>query len=119
MSDDLRRALFEDLAQVEDSAMASAREALSGSDVPDWVESEGAVRTLRAALTSRGQIDAMATFVKEMVHQAVHSVLVAIDGGSASAEVGRVQLVSETGVPLGDALHEMYVDYLLETGRMS
>jgi hypothetical protein len=59
----------------------------------------------------------MATFVKDMVHEAVHSVLVAIDGGSASAEIGRVQLVSETGVPLGDALHEMYVDYLLETGR--
>jgi len=30
-----------------------------------------------------------------------------------------VRLVSETGAPLGDALHEHYVDYLLDTGRMS
>jgi len=28
---------------------------------------------------------------------------------------GRVELVNEAGVPLGDALHELYVDYLLET----
>jgi hypothetical protein len=49
MSDDLRRAFFEDLAQVEDSAMASARQALSGSDVPDWVESEGACERTGAA----------------------------------------------------------------------
>ena len=119
MSEELRRAFFEDLARIEDEALGDAREALSGPSVPDWVESEAAVTTLRAALTSRDQVDAMATFVKDMVHEAVHSVLVAIDGGSASAEVGRVQLVSENGVPLGDALHEMYVDYLLETGRMS
>ena len=44
---------------------------------------------------------------------------VAIDGGSASAKVGRVHLADERGRPLSDALHEEYVDYLLETGRMS
>jgi hypothetical protein len=116
---ELQRAFFEDLAQIEDAAMGNAREALSGPEVPAWVENEAAVATLRATLRSRDQVDALATFVKEMVHEAVHSVLVAIDGGSASAEVGRVELVNEAGVPLGDALHELYVDYLLETGRMS
>jgi hypothetical protein len=30
-----------------------------------------------------------------------------------------VQLVSETGIPRGDALQETYVDFRLETGRMS
>jgi hypothetical protein len=116
---ELQRAFFEDLAQVEDAAMANAREALSGPEVPAWVESEDAVATLRASLKSRDQVDAMATFVRDMVHEAVHSVLVAIDGGSASAEVGRVHLADERGASLGDALHEYYVDYLLDTGRMS
>jgi hypothetical protein len=114
----ITRAFFEDLARIEDGAISGAREALSGPEVPVWVASEGAVATLRAALTSRDQVDAMATFVRDMVRVALHSVLVAIDGGAASAEVGRLELVDERGKSLGEALHEDYVGYLMDTGRM-
>ena len=49
---------------------------------------------------------------------ALHSTLVVVDGGTASAEIGRVRLVDEGGEPLGEGLHELFVDHLFDTGRM-
>jgi hypothetical protein len=119
MSKKLRRAFFEDLGQVEDSALADTREAIASPDVPVWVESPAAVTILRKAISTPDQIDALATFVRDMVHVAVHSVLVAIDGGAASAEIGRVRLVDKRGVSLGKDLHQLYVDHLMDTSRIA
>jgi hypothetical protein len=115
----LRRAVFEDLASTEDDASASARSALRDAKIPDWVSGRKAVAILRRSLRSDAQAEALAVFVRELVHSALHSALVTIDGGSASAEVGRVRLVDLRGRSLGDDLHSLYVDYLFDTGRLS
>jgi hypothetical protein len=116
---ELLRAFFEDLAGAEDTARAGARSLLEEDEVPIWVHDAEPVRVLRQALTSPEQVDAFSRVATDLVNIALHSALVAIDGGSASAEVGRVQLVDEAGENLGDGLHELYIDYLLETGRMA
>lgn len=116
---ELQRAFFEDLAGIEDGAMGSVREVLASAEIPIWVESEDAVMTLRAALTTPDQVDAMAAFVKERVHTAIDLVLVAIDGGLASADIGRVYLTDEHGRSLGDGLPQAYGEHLLDTGRMT
>jgi hypothetical protein len=119
MSEQLLRAFFEDLAKSEERAADGAREVLSSANIPAWVDSEAAVRVLREALSTPDQIQALATFVQEMVHVSLHSALVSIDSGSASAAVGQLDLVDAQGTSLGDALHERYVDFLLDTGRMT
>jgi hypothetical protein len=115
----LRNALFEDLARAEDEARSGTLATLTDTEIPVWVADREAVTVLRNALRSRKQIDALRAFVDEMVHSALHSALVSIDGGSASAEVGRIRIVDESGNTLGEGLHELFIDYLFETGRMS
>jgi hypothetical protein len=116
---ELQRAFFEDLAVIEDQAKGSVREVLAGPEIPVWVEAVDAVATLRAVLTTRDQVDAMAAFVQERVHTALHLALVAIDGASAGAAIGRVYLTDEHGRSLSDDLAQDYVEYLLDTGRMT
>ena len=117
MSDELRRALFEDLAVIRDRSASSAREALSGEG-PVWAERPQAFDRLRALVRSPEDVGAFASAVEEFVHVALHSTLVVIDGGTASAEIGRVRLVDEGGEPLGEGLHELFVDHLFDTGRV-
>jgi uncharacterized membrane protein len=47
------------------------------------------------------------------------SMLTALDGGTALAENGRIYLVNERGEKLGAALHEDFVAFLMETGRLA
>ncbi|HLF41932.1 MAG TPA: hypothetical protein VJA46_00235 [Acidimicrobiia bacterium] len=109
MSVELLRAFFEDLAVIRDRSASSAREALSG-DGPVWAEHPDAFDRLRALVRLPKDIEGFATAVEEFVHVALHSALVVVHGGTASAEVGRVRLVGEDGEPLGEGLHELYGD---------
>jgi hypothetical protein len=113
------RAFFDNLAQVEDDALEASREVLLAEAVPAWCPHPEAVALLRETLTSPEQIEGLSTFVKDVVHVALHSVLVMIDGGASSAAAGRVHLCDENGASIGEGLHEAYVDYLFETGKMS
>ncbi len=115
--DELRTAFFEDLAQARDRAGQMAREAMAG-DAPLWADRPADYKRLRACLITDDDVAAFADAVQECVQVAIHSALVAIDGGSASAEVGVVQLVDAEGRSLGEGLHELWVDHLFDTGRM-
>jgi hypothetical protein len=115
---DLLRAFFEDLARAEDDVGDSARALLTEDEVPVWVTDVAAAGLLREALSSPEQVEAFSRTVEDLAHIALHSALVAIDGGSPSAEVGRVQLVAEQGGPLATSLHEEFVDHLFATGRL-
>ena len=117
VSEKLRWAFLEDLAVVRDQARTSALESFTG-ELPMWPESTEAFERLRTKLDSPDDVEALAAVVEEFVHVALHSVLVAVDGGSASAEVGRVTLVDGDGESLGEGLHELYVGHLFDTGRM-
>jgi hypothetical protein len=114
----LLRAFFEDLAVSEERAESATREAVLSPEVPVWVENVHAVELLRGSVSTPEQVEALATFVREVVHGAVHSALVSIDGGAKSAEIGQLDLVDGGGVSLGEGLHEKYVDYLFDTDRM-
>lgn len=115
--DELRTAFFEDLAQARERAREMAREAMAG-DPPLWADRPEVYERLRACLTTYDDVAAFADAVQECVQVAIHSALVAIDGGSASAEVGVLQLVDEEGRSLGDGLHELWIEHLFDTGRM-
>lgn len=118
MNERLLHAFFEDLAKSEERAERAALEVVASPEIPIWVENHQAAEVLRGALSAPEHLEALATLVREVVHSALHSALVSIDGGSESAEVGQLDLVDAQGARLGDALHERYVDYLFETGRM-
>lgn len=119
MNERLLRAFFEDLAKSEERAESAAREAVASPGLPAWVENHQAVEVLRGTLPTSEHFDALANFVREVVHSALHSALVLIDGGSESAEVGQLNLVDGEGASADGALHEKYVDYLFETSRMT
>ncbi len=118
MSADLLRAFLEDLAVVEDRARESAVGALRDPTTATWVTDAAALSRLRERLGDDAGVEAFASVVAEFVHVALHSALVTIDGGSASAEVGRVHLVDDAGESLGEGLHELFVDHLFDTGRL-
>ena len=116
MSDALLPAFLEDLAVIRDHARTSAIDSFTG-DIPVWPENIAAFERLRSKFDS-DDVAAVAAVIEDFVQVALHSVLVAIDGGTASAEVGRVHLVDAAGESLGEGLHELFVDHLFETGRM-
>jgi hypothetical protein len=117
MNNELRRAVFEDLAVIRDQSRSMARSALT-SDSLVWTECPDVYERMRSLITSPDDVDVFATAVQEFVNVALHSVLVMIDGGTASAEVGRISLVDETGESLGEGLHEVFVEHLFDTGRL-
>jgi len=110
---------FEDLAMTVDSARAAVREAVSADDMPIWVDDPRPVDFLRSVIHDSEGIDALVEFVSGRVISALHSALVTIDGGSASAEVGRIALVDDKGESLGEGLHELFIGYLFDTGRLT
>lgn len=85
-----------------------------------WPAMRRSGRIVPRSTSACGRVSPPAAFadaVQECVQVAIHSALVAIDGGSASAEVGVVQLVDEEGRSLGEGLHELWVDHLFDPGR--
>jgi hypothetical protein len=116
MSTELLKAFFGDLAAVHAWTAGGVQELFGSDELPLWVgdRDRPALDRLRAAIKqAECQADLLAA-VQLFVYIALHSVLVTIDGGSASAEVGRIYLVDETGQSLGEGLHELFVDYLYE-----
>lgn len=113
----LLSAFFEDLARIEDQSAHYAEALVRDTEVPVWLTDQRAADRLRQRLAADGDVDALKSVIKELVHVAIHSVLVAIDGGSSSAEVGRVHLADDAGASLGEGLHEAYVEYLFATDR--
>ncbi len=115
---ELLNAFLEDLGQIEDDVAVTARECLASEPAPMWAPHPEAVSVLRSVLSSPEQIEALETVATDLVHIALHSALVVIDGGAASAEGGSLRLVDEHGESVGEGLHELFVDHLFESGRM-
>src|SRR5687767_2569157 len=114
-----QRAFFKDLARSLDGAVDDVRDALAGA-VPDGSEDLAAEFAVLA-----GQLDdlgrsAVVSIVRDAVTTALHSAMVAIDGGSSSAETVVLELVkADDGEPLAPSggYHELFVEHLFETGR--
>ena len=71
---------------------------------------------LNAAL--EGRVEDLRPVLAEGMRGLLNSVLTTIDGGTASAEVGRVELTDADGRALAEGLHELFVDHLFDTGRL-
>jgi hypothetical protein len=120
VSEALLLAFFEDLARAQDHAGESLLKLLRDPDLPIWVENVDAATVLRQSVEDAATREALVAVVQELVATAIHSILVSIDGGAASADVGLVSLVdAQTGRSLGEDLHSGFVGYLLDTGRIA
>lgn len=111
---------FEDVAVAVETFVGSARELLTTeSAAPIWIDNEDAYNRVRSALVSGGvrTADLEAVF-EEILRGLSHSFFAILDGASHLAETGRVYLVDERGNHLGEGLHERYVSYLFDSGRL-
>lgn len=73
---------------------------------------------LHAALATPEQRPAFERFVDELLRVLTHSILVTIDGGTEYSDAhGTLQLLHGDGQPFGEALRELFIDHLLDTGR--
>jgi hypothetical protein len=115
--DERDRVFFEDLAAAIDQITTDAAAAVRQPDEGKWDEVD-ALRVLRCALASSEQQQAFESVVNELLRVLTHSILVTIDGGTEYAETyGTPQLVHGDGEPFGEALHELFVEHLFDTGR--
>ena len=111
------RAFFEDLAAKIDRMSADAATAITRPEDTGWEERD-ALQVLHAALATPEQRHAFESFVNELLRVLTHSILVTIDGGTEYSDAhGTPQLVHANGQPFAEALHELFIDHLLDTER--
>lgn len=117
MSEQLLTAFFEDLARAMDHWVEAVAQTV---EVPQrggaWTEDLATYERLGDALG--GRTDDLRLVLAEAMQGLLHSALTTLDGGTASAEIGRVRLVDDSGEELAEGLHELFVDHLLATGRL-
>ncbi len=117
MPDQVVAAFFEDLARALDywvDAVATTVE--SPQDSSRWMEDMAPYQRLSEALG--GRTVELRLALEEGMRGLLLSALVIVDGGTASAEIGRVHLTDTEGHELAEGLHELFVDHLIETGRL-
>lgn len=111
---------FEDLAAALDSWVASALSALTQPDGDlEWVDSKLSFARLREVLLANSidETDLSPVF-SECLRGFANSFLTILDGGTQLAEHGRVYVVDEDNNRLGEGLHEEFISYLIDSGRL-
>lgn len=117
MNQQLLTAFFEDLAQALDYWVDTVVQAVaSPQDGTTWMEAREPVERLNEALG--GRVDELRPVLAEGMRGLLNSVLATIDGGTASADVGHLELTDADGRALAHGLHELFVDHLFDTGRL-
>lgn len=112
--------LFEDVAVSMEFWTKIASKALTDSYAKlGWVEEEEPYKKIQEALKDSGvdELDVAKVF-SECFRGFAVSFLTALDGGTALAEKGRIYVVDEDDVRLGEGLHQDFVGHLLGTGRL-
>lgn len=111
---------FQDLAAALDVWSQASAESLR-SDEADllWIENKDSRIRIREALEQVGvESSDVHAVLNECFRGLLVSVLSIIDGATEMAEKGRVHLVNENGKSLGEGLHQEFVNYLFDTGRL-
>lgn len=118
MSSDLQRAFLEDIAVAVtywvETVAATVEDPASSNP---WMDDPDAFQRLGELLD--GRTDDLRVVLGEGMLGLAHSFLNILDGATASAEIERVQVVDSHGRPLADGLHELFVDHMIETGRIA
>ena len=115
-----KKDLFEDMATTLDSWSAASTSALANPDADlTWADQENAFIRLRTVLLEAGVCETeIANVLSECFRGIAVSFLAILDGGTKLAEDGRVYVVDQDGNRLGEGLHDEFVSYLIESGRM-
>ena len=111
---------FEDLAVAFDSWVASSSDALTNTDANlIWIDKPEYFEKVRSALNQSGiTSDDVKQVISEIISGVLVSMLTTIDGGTYLAEKNLIKLVDEQGQSLGSDLHNDFMLYLMETGRL-
>lgn len=111
---------FEDMATALDSWSSSSALALADPDADlTWTDQAGAFMRLRTALREAGVCETeIANVLSECLRGLAVSFFTILDGGTKLAEDGRIYIVDQDGNRLGEGLHDEFVSYLIESGRM-
>jgi hypothetical protein len=112
--------VFEDFMGAMDFWTSAVTDALLSRDADlRWVDDRGPFDRVARALAAGHVDDAdVRAIISECLVGYANSLLTVIDGGSASAEIVRVHLVDSAGRSLGEGLHEYFMQYLLDAGRI-
>lgn len=116
-----RELLFEDLARAVEWWASSTAELLVSPDADHTgvTHVDCFQRVARALHSAGASQDDVKTALSESMQGLATSFLAILDGGTKLAETTRVRLVDDmTGQQLGEALHEDFVGYLMDSGRL-
>lgn len=111
---------FEDMADTLEGWIKTSSEAMTDESAGlIWTDNEEPFKRLQTVLlkSSAGESD-VEQVLSECLRALAISFLVILDGGTPLADKSRVFVVNEDGRHLGEGLHDAFVSYLLETGRL-
>ena len=115
-----KQAMFEDIAEAVDSWSSASASALARIDADTtWIDDQDSLTSLRTALLEAEVLESdVEKIMSECLRGLAVSFLTIFDGGTKLAECGRIYVVDENGDRLGEGLHDDFVSYLLDSGRM-
>lgn len=118
MKDD-QKEFFEDLATHFDNWVKTIKCALCEENTDlIWSECPESYQKLQKTIKENEFQEDIEKILKETFKGVIHSVLVTFDGGTALAEKTQLKIKSSNGEIFDRFLHELFSEYMLETGRV-
>lgn len=116
----VKKELFEVISVSYDSWLdTSVKCLLEKSSDLKWTDEPESFGAIRDALIRGGASrEDLRMVVSEILRGQIVSLLTIMDGGSSLSEIENVELVDSEGVLISSDLHNEFVSYLLDTGRM-
>ena len=113
------QSLYEALANTYDHWLSTAVKSMENADSNlQWTDQPEAFQKLAEALRETENIPSFEQVLSEIIRGVLHSTLVTLDGGTTLAEKTNLTITDDNGYELHKYLHEEFVSFLLETGRL-
>jgi hypothetical protein len=111
--------LFEELASIYDHWLSVANKSTSDQEANlSWTDTPEAFLKLGELLKAESSQQDFEQVISELIQGVLNSTLVVFDGGTKLAEKTNLNIVDDSGQSLPKNLHEEFVSYLMETGRL-
>lgn len=118
-SEELEAAFFRQVAEAYDTALRTTVAAVTAEPGTDeYFEARVALASLRDRLQDPEGVRAFEEVLSEALRSLAHSFFAILDGASLSEEE-RVIAVGLQGQELRQGLHEHWVEFLFDTGRLT
>lgn len=107
---------FADMAGAIDSWSKAAANAITGqSSGLDWGANIESFRHFQSAMSLNNiPKEVVEEMFSECFQGLAHSFLCMLDGATALSDTGRIYVVDEDGIELGDGLHEEFEEYFYD-----